>query len=251
MDKNKNKNKKKRKKISIGKLMPILVFIFIATFGVAIFLNSSYFNLEKVEITGEKGLSEDEILESIDLAKNKNIFSYNTKAIKNKLIENPYVEDVNIKLKLPNTMNINVDEKRAIALLKNNENYCYISKDGEVLEKVEKIEKNNDKIIVDIDYNYNNEFVKFKNDESEKRLLYLIGCLDDKNIYDKIYEINLRDENITNIMTRDYTKVIISNDDKLDYNVSRLEKIILDLNAKNKKNGTIDLTYNNYALYSP
>lgn len=245
------KDKKKKKKINTNKLILVLMLVLMLTVGVLIFFKSSLFNLKEVIIKGSSELDVEQVIDELDIVKNKNIFSYNTKDIKYEIIKNPYIKDCKVKLKLPRTIEIFIEEIRAVALLKDDNNYCYISSDGNKIEDIKDIEQNTDKIIVDIDYTNKDNTVEFANDETKKRLLYLLDCLDEKNISKQIHDINLRDEYVINLITRNKTKVIVPNDDNLDYNVSRLSKILVDLQVKNKKDGTVDLTYSNYALYSP
>lgn len=245
------KDKKKRQKINTNKLILVLLLALILTVGVIIFFQSSLFDLKEVTIKGSKELDTEKIISELGIVTNKNIFSYNTKEIKDEVIKNPYIKDCKIKLKLPKIMEISIEEITAVALLKDDNNYCYISSDGNKIEEIKDIDQNADKIIVDIDYINKDNTLEFENDETEKRLLYLLDCIDEKNITKQIYKANLREEHIINLITTNETKVIIPNDDNLDYNISRLSKILVDLQGKDKKNGTIDLTYSNYALYSP
>lgn len=245
------KSKKKKKKINTNKLILVLMLALMMTVSIAVFLKSNIFDLQQVTIKGNKELKTEDVISELDIIQNKNIFSYDSKNIKSTLMQNPYIEDVNIKLKLPSTMIISIKEITPSALLKDDNNYCYISSKGEKIVDIKDLDENTDKIIVDIDYVNKENSIEFENDEIEKRLLYLLDCVVDKNINKEIYEINLREENIISLKTKNNTKVIIPNDDNLDYNVSRLGKILVDLQSKNKKEGTIDLTYSNYALYSP
>lgn len=245
------KNKKKKKRINTNKLILVLTFILMLIVTSGIFLKSELFDLKKVNVTGEKELSEDEIINQIGLSENKNIFTYDIGSMEKKLSKNSYVEDIKIKIKLPNTINIELKEKSIAAILKDDEKYCYMSKDGKIIDKIKGIDDNTDKIIVDINYNYKDDNIKFENDEIEKRLLYLLDSLYEKNIDKEVRKISFRENEVINLTTRNNTKVIIPNEDNLDYNVSRISKILVDLQSKNKKNGTVDLTDINYALYSP
>lgn len=244
-------NKKKKKKINTNKLILVLMLALMLVVGAVAFLNSNVFDLQEVSIKGNKELDSEELLSELDIVKNKNIFSYDTKYVKEQLIQNPYIEDISIKLKLPGTMIISIKEITPVALLKNENSFCYISSNGDKIEDIKDIEENTDKIIVDINYTNKENSVEFENDETKKRLLYLLDSISDKNINKEVYEISYREENVINLITRNNTKVIIPNDDDLDYNVSRLGKILVDLKSKNKNNGTVDLTDSKYALYSP
>ncbi|MGL4913804.1 MAG: cell division protein FtsQ/DivIB, partial [Romboutsia sp.] len=167
------------------------------------------------------------------------------------VIKNPYVEDAKIKFKLPRTMVISIEEITPVALLKNDNNYCYISKEGEKIENIQDLKENTDKIIVDIEYKNKNNEIEFENEDVKERLLYLLDCISEDNITKEIYEISFEGDNMINLATKNNTKVILPNDNSLEYNVSRLSKVLVDLKSKDKEEGIIDLTYSNYALYSP
>jgi cell division protein FtsQ len=227
----------------------IMVCGFMIVIGGFAILKSSIFNLKFIEVECEQ-LNEEEILENLNITKGKNIFSYYIKEIKNEVKKNPYVLDCSVKIKLPSTLKIQIQEIKAIACLRNENKYCYITKNIDKIEDVVDI-KDCDKMIIDIKYESSENYIEFENDEIKNRLTYLLELLDNKNLNKKICEINFLEEENINLLTTDYTKVILPNDENLDYNISRLNKIIIDLQNKNKKNGTIDLTYNNYALYNP
>ena len=57
--------------------------------------------------------------------------------------------------------------------------------------------------------------------------------------------------NILNMYTKDNTTILLNIDEDLQYNISRLSKILLDLQNKKQKGGEIDLSIEKYALYRP
>ena len=246
------KKKRKKKKLNISKIILLLTFTLMITVCIGVLLNSSFFNVKSIEITGAKKLTEKDVSKYLDTSLNKNIFMQDIKSIEKDILKEPYVKSANIKRKLPNKLSISIKEKEAIAMLRDNNNYCYIDKEYKVLEKTQEKYEDIDKIIVDIDYNINDdEQIEFKNEDTKKKLLYLLESINNKGIYKKIKTINLKKDDIINIMTVDSTKILLPNEEELDYNISRIGKILVDLQSKNMKNGTIDLTYSNYAVYSP
>lgn len=246
-----NKKKTKKKKINTNRLMLVFSFILMLVIGSCIFLNSSFFILKNVNIVGNKKLNENEILEIINPQYDKNIFSNNLKSMEKKLSKKPYVDEVKIKIKLPNKIDVYIEEKDVAAVLKKNNSYCYIAKDKSILEKKDEVKDLKNVMLVDIEYKENNEFVEFKNEETEERLFYFLELLNNKNLNKKIEQIDIKDKSNIIMITHDNTKILMPNDKNLNYNISRLNKIVVDLQSKKQKNGTIDLTYNSYALYSP
>ena len=111
--------RRKKKKKKTDRVIIVLVFVLMISLGSIAFLKSSIFNLGKIEIIGNKNLKENEVVDLESLMTNKNIFTYNLKGIKNEILENPYVEDAQVKIKLPNKIIITVDEVEVVALLYN------------------------------------------------------------------------------------------------------------------------------------
>ena len=58
------------------------------------------------------------------------------------------------------------------------------------------------------------------------------------------------DSNI-DMLTRGNIKILLPNDENLDYNIHRVSKVVVDLNNKKISSGSVDLTQNKYAVYSP
>ena len=148
--------KRRKKKKKTDRVIIVLVFVLMISLGSIAFLKSSIFNLGKIEIIGNKNLKENEVVDLESLMTNKNIFTYNLKGIKNEILENPYVEDAQVKIKLPNKIIITVDEVEVVALLSNGKDYCYIDDKGNLIKKIDNIEENSDKIVFSTEYSIEN-----------------------------------------------------------------------------------------------
>lgn len=246
------KKKKKKRRINTSNLMILLSFLLMITIGMYSILNSSLFNTNKVEIEGNKKVKRNEILKELDIRKDKNIFMYDMNKMEKLVLENPYIEGVQIKRKLPDKLQILIKEKEIYAIIKDKYDYCYIDKEGNCIEKIKEIGDKESNLIVDIDYIIDeNNNIEFKNEETKKRLLYLLECMKENNLDKKIVKVNYEKDDIINMYTKDDIKIILGNDKDLDYNISRMGYIISDVQDDVKRKGTIDLTYGNYAVYRP
>lgn len=119
------------------KLLISMVILSIILIGVIIYMMiTPAFNITDIEVTGNDKISEDtyKSLTKIEL-NNKNIFAISKVNISNNIKENPYVEEVEIKRKLPNIIQINVKERKVAYQTKYNEHYLYIDEQGYVLEQ--------------------------------------------------------------------------------------------------------------------
>ena len=223
--------KKNKKRINTSKVVIIFSLILIVVIVLYTSLNSGIFNSDNIEIEGNKYVESEYIIKALEVNNNKNIFRYNIKDMEEILLNNKYIDKVEIKRLLPNTLKVSIIEKEIVANLYNEEIYCYIDKEGNFIDEIDENNKDNEVITVHIDYNKtDSQEIKFKNEENKKRLLYLLEYIKEEGIY-----IN----------------ILLNSDEELKYNISRLAMILADLQNKKQKGGEIDLSTGKYALYRP
>lgn len=244
--------KTKRKRINQNKVTVTLSFLFMLTVGSCILLSSSIFKVKQIDVKGNKECTKQEIINDLGFCLDKNIFRNKTGDIKDKLMENSYIDKVEITRKLPDKLIVNIKERKPIALLRNNGKNCLIDDKGNFLKKVVDLDENKDKVVVDVDYYINKEKkIGFKNEHHGKRLFYLLECLKKSNVYKQIDKVDLMEKEDILIVSRNKVKILLPDNDRLDYNVSRLNSILVDLQNKNISNGTINLSYDKCAIYTP
>ena len=234
--------KKNKKRINTSKVVIIFSLILIVVIVLYTSLNSGIFNSDNIEIEGNKYVESEYIIKALEVNNNKNIFRYNIKDMEEILLNNKYIDKVEIKRLLPNTLKVSIIEKEIVANLYNEEIYCYIDKEGNFIDEIDENNKDNEVITVHIDYNKtDSQEIKFKNEENKKRLLYLLEYIKEEGIYKKI----------DNMSTKEDINILLNSDEELKYNISRLAMILADLQNKKQKGGEIDLSTGKYALYRP
>lgn len=110
--------------ILIGMLIGTLIYI----------LLSPLFNIKDVTVTGNNKLSKEEIISLSEIRTEENIFKTSKNDIKNRIKTNPYVENVKIRRKLPDKVEIIVVERVATYMLPFANSYVYINNQGYMLE---------------------------------------------------------------------------------------------------------------------
>ena len=110
--------------ILIGILIGTLIYI----------LLSPLFNIKDVTVTGNNKLSREEIISLSEIRTEENIFKTSKNDIKNRIKTNPYVENVKIRRKLPDKVEIIVVERVATYMLPFANSYVYINNQGYMLE---------------------------------------------------------------------------------------------------------------------
>lgn len=149
--------KKRRKKISFKlNLSPylkvILITIFVTIFSsVWMFSFSDYFDIKKIAVEdGERVLAEDikKYVKNQTAAKRfvffpqKKIFFFNTRELSNFLILKHSFEDLKIKKKYPDKIEIEFNEKTHALTWKEDDNYFYIDAQGYIINEANLLELN-------------------------------------------------------------------------------------------------------------
>lgn len=138
----KKQAKMERKKKKIKKILKLIILIALIAGGTCFALISPIFNIETIEVTGNNKIPSETIISLSQLENGQNIFRFN----KNKTVEeiktNAYIENVKISRKIPNKIEINIEEREATYNVEFLNGYAYINNQGYILEKSEqKIEK--------------------------------------------------------------------------------------------------------------
>lgn len=130
------KRKRKIKNIKRG----IVIFIILTAVLITLSLNLEYFNIDSVNIKGTMTINEEAIRASSNIALNTNIFKVRLKDVRANILENPYIESVNVKRKLPSNITIDVKERKAAFYIEYGGAFYIVDDKGIVLEKRDNID---------------------------------------------------------------------------------------------------------------
>jgi cell division protein FtsQ len=135
MAKNSKRNeliKKRRKKKAIKRC--IIFFVLLLSILITLCLKLSYFNITAITVLNNKNVSKEEIIKLSDINKGTNIFYQNFNKSKKSILSNPYILDVSFSRKIPNKIEISVDERKAEFYCQIDSKFFIIDKDAIVLE---------------------------------------------------------------------------------------------------------------------
>lgn len=131
-----------RKKKKIKKLLKILVLIALVSGGICFALVSPIFNIVDIKVIGNNKIPSETIISLSQLQNGQNTFRFNKKQTEKEIKTNAYVENVSISRKIPNKIEIKIEEREATYNIEFLNGYAYINNQGYILEKAEqKIEK--------------------------------------------------------------------------------------------------------------
>jgi len=146
-------------------IIALLLFLLLTTFVSQKKINFTHFNLEKIIIENNLLIKEKDIQKLFETVYGKNLIFLDNQEIEKALIQNSFIETFKIKKIYPNTLKIEIFEKKPIAVLLNKKKKFYLS------EKIELI-----------------DFIELKN---YQRLPYVFGNEDEFRIfYNNLKKIN-------------------------------------------------------------
>ena len=121
----------KKKKIKNFAKWTILILILIA---IGIFLcTSSIFKIQEINISGNEQIMQEEI--QINNRIGRNIFLLSKGRIERDLKKIPYVKKVTIKKRLPNKLEIKIEERQKAYMIQSENGYLYLDNQGYILEE--------------------------------------------------------------------------------------------------------------------
>ena len=129
----KNNNKAYRTKI-IKLVLKIFLLLAAIITTVILLLTSSIFNIYNIEIEGNSIIKEDTVISLSNISIDQNIFSISKKQVRNNIKQNAYVESVKITRKLPNKIEITIDERKPTFILEYINSFVYLNNQGYILE---------------------------------------------------------------------------------------------------------------------
>lgn len=193
--KEEKKRQKRNKKIKI--VLEIIVLLGIIIGGITFSMVSPIFNIKEIQVIGNEQVSEETIISLSELKTEENIFKFIKSNIIEKIKENAYIETVKIHRKIPNKLQIEVQERHHDYSVDYLGNYAYINKQGYILEISE--DSKQKPIIQGVTTAENQiEIGKRLNDDDLERLEDVIKIMNatmEYNLDTKVTSIDISDKN--------------------------------------------------------
>lgn len=132
ISKQERKRKKRNKKIKF--FLKLIVLVGLISGGIVFALTSPIFNIKDIKVLNNSQISTDTIISLSELKYDENIFKFYSKNVIEKIKENPYIENVKIHRKFPNTIEIDIEERVPKYSVDYMGKYAYINNQGYLLE---------------------------------------------------------------------------------------------------------------------
>ena len=234
----------RRRNITLG------LFAFLILCGICIF--TPVFGVSKISVTGNKILSDRDIIKASNIEIGDNFFFLDTGEIETAINALGYIDKVDVKRKFFTRIEIAVTEARESAYVAFSGNYVGIDVTGKVLS-VNKSSKINPKKAVISGFKIKSvskgEIIVPANESKFRVVTEILKLLEGKKILPYTSKIELTDLKNIYLVLDTQTRIILGNSDDLEYKIE-YAKVILD-KQPNARGGLIDLTNTESVIYDP
>lgn len=195
-------------------------------------LRSDLFKLESIELLGNLTVTNDTIISEAGLTLDANLLGIRSKTLKKRIENIPYVKEAKIRKKLPDTVEIQIIERKAYLQFENGYSYAVIDLEGIMLEN--SILKYPDiGIVKGVEWVYTKDGESILEKEPGKFIKDLLNDLDMVSIVAKIKEISLEEEGNIKITLFNGITVEFGPMNNVKYKLKVLEEILADVEKKN------------------
>lgn len=239
----KNKNSKKNRRIFIAVIAVLLLmfplYILISQWA----RSTSLFWIKTVEIKGNKTISEKDILSTLNIGKQTNLFTFETDSLRKTLETHPQILSAEIDKGIPSKITITIQERKPIAIINGKYSLYCIDRDRVVWQK-------NTDVTLDL------PFISGIAEDS----LTVGKPLNTSNITDFIHVINLteKDKMISEVLANPKNEIIVYTLDEgyranlgknnFEKKIIYLKKVLSELKNRSEDVDYIDLRFHKQAI---
>ena len=241
---------KRKRKLKMPGFFTRIFIILGVIIAVTAFSLSSFFTVDTIDVQGNKYFTDEEISNMAHASTGQNIiYKLNKGNMLNYLEKNPYIEEARVYRKLPSTIVINVKERIQIAALTYGDQFLIIDNKGTLL----RITKTKPKLTIVTGFKVKKvklgEPVEVNSPDLFKELLSLLKSMEAGDVY--FTKINITELFIT---ANVYDSLVVKSkykDLKDNIEKGRLHKVLDELFKRNIKRGTITISSDGYASFTP
>ncbi|SUY47225.1 cell division protein FtsQ [Clostridium putrefaciens] len=237
--------RKKRKALKRN----IIIFIFLIIILITLSLKLKVFGIENIIVKGNNIISSEEIIRMSTLEKGKNIFYINSKNIIKKTHDNPYIKNVKISRKLPNTIILSVEERSAFFYGENNNKYFIIDKESKLLQIKDEIANMNLIYVEGLDYNnakVGNEMLP--KEDRKSKILQQFSFLIENNISGiDITSLDIKDVLFIKVYHNNMC-IIIGTSDGIEEKLNKAINIICSKPKLSQSKGYINVSFKGHPV---
>lgn len=229
----------------------IFLVIFILTSLIALCYKLPIFNIKYIVVKNNSILSNDKVIESSKIVVGENIFFASFNKYEKNLLVNQYILKANLTRKLPNTVFIDIEERKATFFIISGEKYYIIDNNGIVFEERDNIEGFNLIELKGLDFKEFKIGKQFDDSkDSAKRILYINNLQSLLSRSKEKLEVSSVDlsEVLNFKVTLKNMSIYVGDGDNLKEKMNKAINTINDLGLKDEK-GYINVGFDGTPVY--
>ncbi len=218
-----------------------LILVLVILIAGLLFIKSSYFTIGEVVVEGNNYVTVDDVYHIADIPEKLNIFNLNTSDIRNRLLNDLRIAEVEISRRFPGTIVIHIKERKPIVYVTSSYGFLELDSQGIVLAAFKNLKNMNVPMITGI--RLDNEYVsdKIENPTIQSVVHYL--SLLDEPVLNQISEVNVISPEQISAYTVASVQIRLGSSERLSDKVKLTNTILHEISDKNMNVEYIDLTY--------
>ena len=224
----------------------LLFWVFVGVFVVRI-LQMDTLMLNTLQIEASEHITEEVFRETTEIITHQNILRYDLTEKEQAIKSHPYIQEVEIKRKYPDTLEIKLKEREEYAIIPYNGNYLFVDRELYLLRVADSYMEGEVPVLREVEVQNitlgdpvttdNDALVKFTFDAYEA-----LSVSDFASIVAEFYLL----ENELIIETTEHIDIVLGMNIDLPYTIVATEEVYKDLMSRNQRNVSIISKYEAY-----
>ena len=184
-----------------------------------------FFQVNSFEVTGNSALTDEKVVALSGIGQGDNFFYADTWGAKRSLRQNPFVENVKIRRKLPDRLLIQVTERRSVGYIVTRDGYVQVGEDGRLLAIQQCLSNYGLPVISGVELSELPAIGGFIQNEKLKQALEVLQHCD-QSLLNNIAELNVGQEYYILAYTNQKVEVRLGGLDNIEQRLQDLNQIL-------------------------
>ena len=201
------------------------------------------FTLREIKLVGAKYLTSDDIIKIADIYLGEPLFQLETDQVAARLMNDLRIEEVNVRRNLPNSLEVNIKERKPVATIVCDYGYLDLDRQGIVIDSYKNLKTMKIPMITGVKVSdlYIGDEVK---DPTVKKILEFLQKINENSL-NKISEISIKSEDylIAYTNTEKAVQIRIGKPERLEEKARLTEDFLEDLDKNPNAVEYVDFNY--------
>lgn len=219
----------KRKRVKRTMRPGCAVGLFLFVIAILVLLLTPLFEIDTIEVTGNRKISSEVILSAVSFSEGDNLFTANTKKAEKTISSMQFVEEVKVKRVLPGKIKIVVKEGTVAAYINHGENFVGINLAGKTLCFIDKASAEANITAVyglSVEECTVGQAVVVTEKRNFSSCLEILSCFENEGLLKDITHLDVKDNSKIAFRYRNELKVQFGAMDHVDYKFAYLVGIL-------------------------